>query len=270
MDDVWLKNFRCFRERQTARLAPLTLLVGENSAGKTSFMAMIRALWDVACVRTVPDFKESPYDLGSFNDIVHYRGRTASRAETIEAGFVVRRRRKGGAGVASYRFEVAFGRRGTFPVPVQWRLARGDVWVEERLERDSSRLIRVRTANGEWKLTQPAKDGFGVGSRVGSMLGSVMLYPLIPESYGPGGVPPDGEVFVDYRRGWQATRQPRRWIRVRGLSADRPEGRSRVHLCAPDRGGPTTPRARYGILKARTFPCIFLRRSSKRRNRGRP
>lgn len=178
MDDVWLKNFRCFRERQTARLAPLTLLVGENSAGKTSFMAMIRALWDVACVRTVPDFKESPYDLGSFNDIVHYRGRTASRAETIEAGFVVRRRRKGGAGVASYRFEVAFGRRGTFPVPVQWRLARGDVWVEERLERDSSRLIRVRTANGEWKLTQPAKDGFGVGSRVGSMLGSVMLYPL--------------------------------------------------------------------------------------------
>ena len=47
MDQITLKNFRCFREKQTARLAPLTLLVGENSAGKTSFMAMIRALWDV-------------------------------------------------------------------------------------------------------------------------------------------------------------------------------------------------------------------------------
>ena len=48
MDSITLENFRCFRERQTAaRLAPLTLLVGENSTGKTSFMALIRALWDV-------------------------------------------------------------------------------------------------------------------------------------------------------------------------------------------------------------------------------
>ena len=35
MDTITLKNFRCFREKQTARLAPLTLLVGENSTGKT-------------------------------------------------------------------------------------------------------------------------------------------------------------------------------------------------------------------------------------------
>ena len=44
MDKITLKNYRCFREEQTARLAPLTLLVGENSTGKTSFLAMIRAL----------------------------------------------------------------------------------------------------------------------------------------------------------------------------------------------------------------------------------
>ena len=48
MDQITLENFRCFREKQTARLAPLTLLVGENSTGKTSFLALIRALWDVA------------------------------------------------------------------------------------------------------------------------------------------------------------------------------------------------------------------------------
>ena len=177
MDQVWLKNFRCFRDKQTARLAPLTLLVGENSTGKTSFMAMIRALWDVACVRTVPDFKESPYDLGSFDDIVHHRG-TAGRIEAIEAGFAVRRKRQEGADLDSYRFDVAFGRRGAFPVPVQWRLGRGDVWMEERLESASSRLIRFRTANGEWERNVPAKDGYGVGSRAGSMLGSVVLYPF--------------------------------------------------------------------------------------------
>jgi len=48
MDQITLKNFCCFRDEQKARLAPLTLLIGENSTGKTSFLAMLRALWDVA------------------------------------------------------------------------------------------------------------------------------------------------------------------------------------------------------------------------------
>lgn len=37
MDHITLKNFRCFRGGQAARLASLPLLVGENSNGKTSF-----------------------------------------------------------------------------------------------------------------------------------------------------------------------------------------------------------------------------------------
>lgn len=47
MNQISLSNFRCFRNEQIARLAPLTLLVGENSTGKTSFLALIRALWDI-------------------------------------------------------------------------------------------------------------------------------------------------------------------------------------------------------------------------------
>ena len=74
MESVTLKNYRCFREEQAARLAPLTLLVGENSTGKTSFLALIRALWDVAYQEVVPDFREEPYDLGAFRDIAHRRG----------------------------------------------------------------------------------------------------------------------------------------------------------------------------------------------------
>ena len=34
MEQIRLRNFRCFREEQTARMAPLTLLVGENSTGQ--------------------------------------------------------------------------------------------------------------------------------------------------------------------------------------------------------------------------------------------
>ena len=57
MDQITVKNFRCFRETQTVRLAPLTLLVGENSTGKTSFLALIRALWDVAYPQMTPGFQ---------------------------------------------------------------------------------------------------------------------------------------------------------------------------------------------------------------------
>ena len=88
MDKITLKNYRCFREEQTARLAPLTFLVGENSTGKTSFLALVRALWDVAFRDEVPDFREDPYNLGSFNEIVHSRSGRGERAARFEAGFV--------------------------------------------------------------------------------------------------------------------------------------------------------------------------------------
>ena len=55
-----LKDFRCFHEEQTARLAPLTLLVGENSTGKTSFMAMIRALLEYAVRSETPISRGNP------------------------------------------------------------------------------------------------------------------------------------------------------------------------------------------------------------------
>ncbi|MXY81553.1 MAG: DUF3696 domain-containing protein [Gemmatimonadetes bacterium] len=157
MDEITLKNFRCFREEQTARLAPLTLLVGENSTGKTSFMAMIRALWDVAYRRTDPNFKEEPYDLGSFDEIAHHRGGRGGRAETFEAGFSARRRETRTdreievATDRPYRFDVKFGRDGTAPVSVVRRFSCDGNWVEEDFTYDEwPPLILLGTPNGSW------------------------------------------------------------------------------------------------------------------------
>ena len=69
LQELRLRDFRCFREEQTARLAPLTLLVGENGAGKTSFLAAARAILDVADGHGDPDFQAAPYDLGPFAEI---------------------------------------------------------------------------------------------------------------------------------------------------------------------------------------------------------
>lgn len=59
--EIRLRDFRCFHDEQTARLAPLTLLVGDNSTGKTSFLAAVRAVWDAAFRQAEPDFREPPY-----------------------------------------------------------------------------------------------------------------------------------------------------------------------------------------------------------------
>ena len=88
MEEVTIENFRCFRARQTARLAPLTLLVGENSTGKTSLMAMIRTLWYVIFRgATRPNFRQEPFDLGSFRDIVHQSESDNSHGRRFSGGF---------------------------------------------------------------------------------------------------------------------------------------------------------------------------------------
>ena len=161
---ITLQNFRCFRERQTARLAPLTLLVGDNSTGKTSFLALIRALWDVGVGNRVPDFKESPYDLGSFEEIAHRRGGRVGHADTFEAGF----------DADTYHFAVTFGKQGTAPVPVRTVLKSGDLWIEQRWDRDRLSSLRAGTARGVWDLEVPADRG--------SLIGDSFAASLIPFS----------------------------------------------------------------------------------------
>ena len=128
MDQITLQNYRCFGSaEQTARLAPLTLLVGPNSTGKTSFLALIRALWDVAFREVVPNFREEPYDLGSFADIVHHSGGRGGPAKSFSAGFEY-------AAPTTYREKIAFTatfeNRQTTPFPVTRRVSSNNANIE--------------------------------------------------------------------------------------------------------------------------------------------
>ena len=155
MDEITLENFRCFHEKQRARLAPLTLLVGENSVGKTSFMALIRALWSISYNLRVPDFKESPYDLGSFDEIAHHRGGRGGRADTFKAGYsdTLFQVRRGGRMVRRvdnsepYYFEVTFGKRGS--LSGDWGGgSHGDSWKQHC--RDLHRLFTAAKRKPSW------------------------------------------------------------------------------------------------------------------------
>lgn len=171
MDEVTVASFRCFNEEQTARLAPLTILVGENSTGKTSFLALLRALWDMAFQEQLPDFKESPYDLGSFDEIAHHRGGRGGRASDFRAGFSHRtttdprpRRSRAERGSAEYSFTFRRDRLGLFP-SVR-RVAVGPASAECRVEGDGAVSVSLAVADRSWKIdleTAPVRSGIGVG-----------------------------------------------------------------------------------------------------------
>ena len=122
MDSITLQNYRCFgSEAQTARLAPLTLLVGPNSTGKTSFLALIRVLWDVAFREVVPNFREEPYDLGSFEDIAYTSGGRNGRADSLVASF---------AEDAGVKFEATFAKVAAAPFPIARRFSNDEAGFE--------------------------------------------------------------------------------------------------------------------------------------------
>lgn len=148
MNEIWVSDYRCFHERQTARLAPLTLLVGENSTGKTSFLAMVRALAYLAYGTLTPDFKEPPYDLGSFDEIAHHRGAKGSRAESFSAGFSSAALKDD---QEPWHFNTTFRRKGTAPLPEGRRYSIGNAWVADALRNDSTALqIAAGTSRGTW------------------------------------------------------------------------------------------------------------------------
>ena len=182
MNLVTLENFRCFRERQQARLAPLTLLVGENGTGKTSFLALIRALWDAAYPGTAPDFKKAPYDLGSFDEIAHHRGGKAGRAHEFTAGFQVaasRRRKAVESNGSFHRFEVTFHRKGTAPAPTRWLFGRENVEITSHGAADRSRETRYRTPRGEWSWQAPAELGARLATNRLFFPPNVLHFPLV-------------------------------------------------------------------------------------------
>ena len=168
---ITIENFRCFREKQEARLTPLTLLVGENSTGKTSFLALLRTM-DYLTRGYVPDFKWPPYDLGSFDEIAHYRGSRGGREEifSAEVSFLSASTNSQDELKLTVQFEK--DKEGTAPVPLYQRvsLTKPDEegndyrWIEINFESSSVKLAldtkQVTYNPPQGRTLQPSKDSF--------------------------------------------------------------------------------------------------------------
>ena len=86
MNRVFFENVRCFSSRQDVPLAPLTVLVGENSSGKSTVLALVRLAWDMALKLRTPDFNEEPFLLGAYDQISSVGGASDSFKIGIEVG----------------------------------------------------------------------------------------------------------------------------------------------------------------------------------------
>ena len=148
--EIRLRDFRCFHERQTARLAPLTLLVGENSTGKTSFLAAVQAVWDAAHGSGAPDFRRAPFDLGAFPEIVHRRGGRANSANSFVVGFTELDSEE-----RLLDFEVTFESRDATPAPVATAWRDEAVSVEYRQSDGRNARMVCESPNGAWECSVP-------------------------------------------------------------------------------------------------------------------
>ncbi|MCY4225655.1 MAG: AAA family ATPase [Bacteroidetes bacterium] len=159
MKHISLENYRCFGSKQTARLAPITLLIGDQSTGKTSFLAIIRAFWDCVYGRQTPNFQEEPFDLGSYDGIIHrpkIGHHQKQQTPAVKSGhhpkssFIM-----SGRIDENIEVEITFGKNGTVPVPLNTLLKNGHVWIRDNYDIGGRPKIQVGTSRGIWEAPLP-------------------------------------------------------------------------------------------------------------------
>ena len=132
-------------------MAPLTLLVGDNSTGKTSFLAAVRALWEVAYQSAEPDFRAPPYDLGAFADIVHNPGNDSQKRKenggrSFELGF------SGIQRDSTVAFDATFESHAAAPYPSAISVEGNGVWIKFPTAKNKNSILEFGSGNKSWSF----------------------------------------------------------------------------------------------------------------------
>ena len=84
INSLHLENIRCFAQRQGGRIGRITLLTGENSSGKSTFLAAMSLLSKFLRPDSL-NFNSEPFLLGSFGDIIA----TSDKNPSSSKGFAI-------------------------------------------------------------------------------------------------------------------------------------------------------------------------------------
>lgn len=84
--EIVLEHVRSFAKRCEVPIRPLTLLVGENSSGKSTFLAVAAAVLERPGFPWSPAFNSPPYSLGNFDTIATFKGGKYGRDQEFKVG----------------------------------------------------------------------------------------------------------------------------------------------------------------------------------------
>ena len=150
--EILIEDFRCFHEQQTVHLTPLTLLVGDNSTGKTSFLAALRLLWDIAYRKEEPDFRSYPYDLGPFPEVAYNSGSRRYRTKSFSLGFNT----DTDAGTP-IEFAATFKERAGAPFPTMLSWSGDRAWAKRMVSDEGPVYTDFGITNRAWRFTNPRR-----------------------------------------------------------------------------------------------------------------
>lgn len=83
-----IENIRTFAGRHEITIKPLTILVGENSSGKTTLLTTLSVLNQSGGYPLNPKFNNTPYSLGNYNTIATFKGGKFGRAKSFSIGWI--------------------------------------------------------------------------------------------------------------------------------------------------------------------------------------
>src|SRR5258708_38347601 len=85
--ELYLENVRCFCGKHSIPVRPLTLLVGENSSGKSTFLAMLAHVGQPELPSIRPAFNVAPFDLGNFDSIATFKRGRYPAVDSFSVGY---------------------------------------------------------------------------------------------------------------------------------------------------------------------------------------
>jgi predicted ATPase len=174
MKQILFEGVRCFQNVHSCGLKPITLLVGENSSGKSTFLALTRIAWDIARGDLGDDiFNEEPFLLGSYDQIASLRGGKAGRAKSFTVGLQIplklnQSSKSGRLFSDEAKITAQFVSKGSAPTMDKWHFVCGGFELVARQTSGQNRGgVTVTTPSGSQEIEMPSSiRGWSIINRV--------------------------------------------------------------------------------------------------------
>lgn len=166
---ILVENFRRFHGPDEIDIAPITILVGENSSGKSSFLAGLRYMIEAMSFPAEGSFNREPFFLGAYDQIAHFRGGQYGRSSSFKLGLSLSgeeltamhaRRRVLGRGTTSLpvSMKLEFVNESSQPVISRLALSNNRVELEFRRRDENNYILRNLSDGQEIDLSDRSQE----------------------------------------------------------------------------------------------------------------